>query len=72
MTTKTDQPSLVRAQGQFERTHPFVQVFQLLFELFSVALPRLTIDSRRSIVLECTAALPQQVDGDVMQQRGEP
>ena len=43
-----------------------------LFEIFSAGLPRHAIDPGRSIMLECSVALLQEVNGDVMQQRGEP
>ena len=52
--------------------HPIVQVFQFLFEIFSVGLSHHTIRPGRRIMLKRNVALLQEVDGDVMQQRGEP
>ena len=49
-----------------------VQIRQLLFEVFSVGLPRHTIDAWTRVSLKCAATLFQQVDGDVTQQCGEP
>src|SRR4249920_3285670 len=52
--------------------HAIVQVFQFLFEVFSIGLPRHAIDPGRSITREREIAPLQEVDGDVMQQCGEP
>src|SRR5262245_574085 len=52
--------------------HLVVQVLQLLFEVLSVGLPRHAVDTRRGIPFERKVALLQEIDGDVMQQRGEP
>src|SRR5215470_17282818 len=52
--------------------HLVVQVLQLLFEVLSVGLPRHTVDARRGVPFERKVALLQEIDGDVMQQRGEP
>jgi len=49
-----------------------VQVCQLCFEAFSVGLPHHAIDARRGVPRKREIALLQEIDGDVMQQRGEP
>jgi len=49
-----------------------VQILQLRFEVFPVGPPRHAIDPRRCVTLQCDVALSEQIDGDVMQQRGEP
>jgi hypothetical protein len=46
--------------------YPIVQVFQFLFEVFSIGLPRHAIDPGRSISREREIAPLQEVDGDVM------
>jgi hypothetical protein len=52
--------------------YPLVQVFQLLVEVFPVGPPRHAVDPRRRVTLQCDVATLQKIDGDVMQQRGEP
>ena len=52
--------------------YPLVQILQLRFEIFPVGPPRHAIDPRRCVTLQCDVALSEQIDGDVMQQRGEP
>ena len=52
--------------------YPIVQVCQLLVEVFSVGLPRHAIDTRRRVPLKREVAPLQEIDGDVMQQCGEP
>ena len=52
--------------------YAIVQVRQFLLEVFSVGLPRHAIDARCSVPLEREVALLQEIDGDVMQQCGEP
>src|SRR5580765_775139 len=52
--------------------HAIVQVFQFLFEAFSIGLPRHAIDPGRRVPREREIALRQEVDGDVMQQCSEP
>src|SRR5712692_10955925 len=52
--------------------YPIVQVFQFLFESFSIGLPRHAIDPGRRVTRERALAPLQEVDGDVMQQRSEP
>src|SRR5262249_47641983 len=49
-----------------------MQIRQLLFEIFSVGLPRHAVDAWRRVSLKCAVTLLQEVDGDVMQQCGEP
>src|SRR5215468_2636639 len=49
-----------------------MQYRQFLFEVFSVGLPRHAIDARRGVPFEGQIAPRQEVDGDVMQQCGEP
>ena len=49
-----------------------MQIRQLLFEVFSVGLPRHAVDAWRRVSLKCAVTLLQEVDGDVMQQCGEP
>ena len=46
--------------------HSLVQVFQFLFEVFSVGLPRQSIGPGRSISREREIALLQEIGGDVM------
>ena len=52
--------------------HLVVQVLQLLFEVFSVGLPRHAVDARRGVPFKRKVAPLQEIDGDVMQQRSEP
>src|SRR6202023_1936212 len=52
--------------------HLVVQFLQLLFEVLSVGLPRHAVDPRCGVPFERKVALLQEIDGDVMQQRGEP
>src|SRR6202049_3128966 len=52
--------------------HLVVQFLQLLFEVLSVGLPRHAVDARCGVPFERKVALLQEIDGDVMQQRGEP
>src|SRR5262249_52127492 len=49
-----------------------VQYRKFFFEVFSVGLPRHAIDTRRGVPFEGEIAPRQEVDGDVMQQCGEP
>ena len=49
-----------------------VQICQLLIQVRLVLLPRHAIDSWCSSSLQGVEALPQQMDGDVVEQRGEP
>ena len=52
--------------------HAIVQVRQFLLEVFSIGLPRHAIDTRCRVPLKREVALLQEIDGDVMQQCGEP
>jgi len=49
-----------------------VQICQLLIQVRLVLLPRHAIDSWCSSSLQGVEAAPQQIDGDVVEQRGEP
>jgi hypothetical protein len=49
-----------------------MQVCQLLIQARLVLLPRYPIHSRCSIPLQGVAAVPQQTDSDMVEQRGEP
>ena len=49
-----------------------MQICQLLIQVRLVLLPRHAIDSGCSIPLQGVEAVPQQIDGDVVEQRGEP
>src|SRR5215471_20847866 len=49
-----------------------VQFRQFLFEVFSVGLPRHAVDTRRGVPFKGVITPRQEVDGDVMQQCGEP
>src|SRR5262249_4366669 len=49
-----------------------VKVYQLRIQVRLVLLPRQTIDSGRGFSLQGVVAIPQQIDGDVVEQRGEP
>jgi hypothetical protein len=49
-----------------------VQICQLLIQARLVLLPRHAIDSWCSSSLQGVEAVPQQIDGDVVEQRGEP
>src|SRR5262249_1803743 len=49
-----------------------VQYRKFFFEVFSVGLPRHAIDTRRGVPFEGEIAPRKEVDGDVMQQCGEP
>src|SRR5580704_2590074 len=52
--------------------HFVVQVLQLLFKVLSVGLPRHAVDAHRRVPFERKVTLLQEIDADVMQQRGEP
>src|SRR3984957_2514904 len=49
-----------------------MQICQLLIQVRLVLLPRHATDSWCSSSLQGVEALPQQIDGDVVEQRGEP
>src|SRR5262245_30615752 len=52
--------------------YAIVQVRKFLFEVFSIGLPCHAVDARRRVPLKGKVALLQEVNGDVMQQCGEP
>ena len=52
--------------------HFIVQFLQLLFEVFSIGLPRHAVDARRGVPFKREVTLLQEIGGDVMQQRCEP
>src|SRR4051812_47915331 len=49
-----------------------MQIRQLLIQARLVLLPRHAVHSGRSIPFHGVVAVPQQIDGDVVEQRGEP
>src|SRR5665213_610176 len=49
-----------------------MQIRQLLIEVRLILFPRHAVDSRRSLPLQSVKAFPQQIDGNVVEQRGEP
>jgi hypothetical protein len=52
--------------------HLIVQFLQLLFEVFSIGLPRHAVDARRGVPFKREVTLLQEIGGDVMQQCCEP
>src|ERR1700751_4131990 len=52
--------------------HLIVQFLQLLFEVFSIGLPRHAVDARRGVPFKRKVTLLQEIGGDVMQQCCEP
>src|SRR5215467_14117860 len=52
--------------------HLIVQFLQLLFEVFSIGLPRHAVDARRRVPFKREVTLLQEIGGDVMQQCCEP
>jgi hypothetical protein len=48
------------------------KVLQLLFEVFSIGLPRHAVDARRGVPFKREITLLQEIGGDVMQQCCEP
>jgi hypothetical protein len=49
-----------------------VQVSQFLFEVLLIRTPRHTVDPWCGVPLKRVEAIRQQINGDVMQQRGKP
>jgi hypothetical protein len=51
---------------------PCVQILELALEVCLVVLPGQTVHTRRSILLDLEERLPEQVDADMVEERGEP
>jgi hypothetical protein len=51
---------------------PIVQVLELALEVYLVVLPRQPIHARCSVLLEFEERLFEQVDADMVEERGEP
>src|SRR3954468_2820142 len=67
-----DVGSLGRLRSIRSPMDPAVKVRQLLIQVRLVLLPPHAIDSGRSLSLQGVVAIPQQIDCDVVEQRGEP
>src|SRR5260370_25794070 len=52
--------------------NPRMQVFELAPEVRFVGLPRQSVHAGRSLLLQIEERLFEQIDGDVVQERGEP
>jgi len=67
-----DVGSLGRSRSICSLMDSAMQVRQLLIQARLVLFPRRAIYSGRRVPLQSVEAVPQQVDGDVVEQRGEP
>ena len=52
--------------------HPAVQIDESILQSGFILLPRHAIDSRCSLALQGVEAVPQQIDGQMVEQSGEP